>query len=330
MAHQHGVGQVVATMGTALNARHIKVLKRWHVDRVVLVFDADEGGDTGVDRALQLFVSHDLDLAVATLPPGLDPCDLLVQQGPAPFRAALENAVDALEFKLNRVMSAESANGIEGRRRAVDAVLSIVALAPDETGRDGSAVKRELVVSRIAQRMALKEETVWARLEELRAANRGRESPETIRSREQPEAEQKRQAPAPQHERELLQVLLAESGLVPAAAAEVAPEHIEHPGLRTLLGGLYALQAAGQTPDLDHLRPRLDNVRLVEFALKEQETGRSNPDRSDWLRRVLAAFHNRRVQSAKRELQNQLHAASDHTEAVRLLQQLRDAEQRGF
>src|SRR5262249_21306639 len=37
MAHQLGVPQVVATMGTALNARHVQHLRRW-APRVVLVF----------------------------------------------------------------------------------------------------------------------------------------------------------------------------------------------------------------------------------------------------------------------------------------------------
>lgn len=166
MAHQCSVPQVVATMGTALNARHVQQLRRFS-PRVVLVFDADEGGDTGVDRALQLFVTHDVDLRIATLPVGLDPCDLLVQQGPEPFRAALTNAVDVLEFKLTRVLTVEANNGTEGRRRAVDAVLGILALAPPLPDQ-AAAVKQELMVTRIAQRLALKEETVWARLRELR------------------------------------------------------------------------------------------------------------------------------------------------------------------
>jgi DNA primase len=76
-----GIGQVVATMGTALNARHVREIRKWGVPRVVLVYDADEGGSTGVERALEIFVSHDVDLRIATLPEGLDPCDLLVAQG---------------------------------------------------------------------------------------------------------------------------------------------------------------------------------------------------------------------------------------------------------
>src|SRR5205085_11532722 len=77
MAHQLGVPEVVATMGTALNARHVQQLRR-HAPRVVLVFDADAGGETGVDRALEIFVGQDVALRIATLPAGLDPCDLLV------------------------------------------------------------------------------------------------------------------------------------------------------------------------------------------------------------------------------------------------------------
>jgi DNA primase len=158
MAHQSGIGQVVATMGTALNARHVQHLRRF-APRVVLVFDADAGGDTGVDRALEIFASQEVDLSVATLPEGLDPCDLLVQRGPDAFLDALSGAVDALDFKLNRVLSAESGSGVEGRRRAVDAVLRVIALAPDLSGEAG-ALKRQLIVTRIAQRLSLREETV--------------------------------------------------------------------------------------------------------------------------------------------------------------------------
>jgi DNA primase len=322
MAHQHGVCNVVATMGTALNARHIRQLRRYAPERVVLVFDADEGGDTGVDRALEMFASHELDLAIATLPEGLDPCDLLVQRGPEPLRQALASAVDALDFKLNRVMAREAATGVEGRRRAVDAVLAVIALAPDMPGQSG-AVKRQLIVSRIAQRLALKEETIWARLHELREARRhGDNTPRRPDTTET--AKEQRQAPAAPLERDLLQVLLAEPALVPMAAAEAAPEHVQHPGLRQLLAGLYRLQAAGETPDLDGLRPDIANPRLVDHALRMQEVGRMIPDRRAFLQQVLAEFRKRQALPRTQELHNQLHAASDHATAVDLLRQLQN------
>ena len=69
--------------------------------------------------------------------------------------------------------------------------------------------------------------------------------------------------PAPRRgERELLEVLLAEPGLVPAAARRFRPEKIEHPGLRQSARGAVPLcRPKGEPPDLDHLRPRIDNAR---------------------------------------------------------------------
>jgi DNA primase len=319
MAHQLGVAEVVATMGTALNARHVQQLRR-HAPRVVLVFDADAGGETGVDRALEIFVGQDVDLRVATLPEGLDPCDLLVRHGADPFRAALTKAADVLEFKLTRVFETEAAHGVEGRRRAVDAVLGVIALAPALPGQAG-AVKQELMVTRIAQRLGLKEETVWARLKELRAGKQPKQAhglqPAGVRS-----------APADPLERDLLTVLLADPGLVPVAAAEVSPKEIRHPGLRLLLEGLYRLQAEGLRPDLDGLRSRIEKPDLLAKALQLQEVGLMNPDRAKWLADLLAGFRVRREASEKQELQNQLQAALEAGDEARALELLRRLQNR--
>jgi DNA primase len=183
------------------------------------------------------------------------------------------------------------------------------------------ALKRELMVTRIAQRLGIKEETVWARLKELRATKRS--SPGEARPGEKSGAEE-RKAPAATHERELLQVLLAEPTLVPVAAAEVPASEIEHPGLRQLLEGLYRLQAEGAEPSLDLLRLRMDNQPLMSKALDLQEFGRRNADRQTWLRGILDRFRARRALPEKQELQNQLHATNDHAAAVELLRQLQN------
>ena len=319
MAHQLGIPQVVATMGTALNARHVRQLRRF-VPRVVLVFDADAGGSTGVDRALEIFAGQDVDLAIATLPEGMDPCDLLVKQGPDPFRQALAGAVDALDFKLDRALAAEAAAGVEGQRRAVDAVLGVIALAPEMPGQAG-AVKRELIVSRLAQRLGIREETVWARLKELRAGKRRESAPGTPHGEEGAEEQQEK---APQVERELLEVLLAEPALVPVAASMLPPERVQHPKVRWVVETLYRLHAAGETPDLDRLRLRIEDPKLARYLLRLQEVGLLHPDRPAWLRRILAVIRERQVMTETQKLQNRLHAVNDHDQAVALLRQLQE------
>jgi DNA primase len=323
MAHQHGVANVVATMGTALNARHIKKIRNL-VPRVTLVFDADAGGDTGVDRALEVFVSQDLDLRVATLPAGLDPCDLFIAQGPEPFRKALEQSVDVLDYKLQRVWAREAGQGLEGQRRAADQMLTTLAAAPQERG-----VKLELMVNRIAHRLNLKEETLWRRLSELRKRRDNAAEGRTLRSASAgtesvaAEAEQG-SAPAARHEQDLLEVLLAEPALVAKAANEVALDEVEHPGLRKILECLYGLHAERLPADLDHLHSRLDNERLRDTALWLHDRGALHEDRPSGYAKVLARFCERRNARRQQELKNQVLAANDHDAAIELLARLKN------
>jgi DNA primase len=322
MAHQMGMGNVVATMGTALTPKHVRQLRRY-APRVVLVFDADEGGSTGVDRALELFVREDVELAIARLPAGLDPCDLLVARGPEPFQTSLAEAADALDFKLDQILR-QSKEGVEGGRRAVEAVLGILALVPDQAG-PAAAVKRDLVLNRIAQRFGLTVETLRARLEEVRRMARER-TDVASRERERPAlTSQGGSAPADALERELLEVLLADPMLVAAAKVEVPAHEVSHPGLKRLLGGLYALYDEGQTPDLDTLRLRLaDNSRLADFALRAQEVGLTHADRSGWLRQILERFQERRATRRAVEVQGKLNATTDDESAFALLKMLQE------
>jgi DNA primase len=319
MAHQCKIAQVVATMGTALTGQHVHQLRRF-AERVVLVFDADAGGNTGVDRALEIFAGNEVDLRVALLPEGLDPCDLLSQEGGAGrFQAALDGAIDALDFKLNSVLSGEAMSSVEGRKRAVDSVLNIIALAPEAPGQAG-AVKQELIVSRISQRLALKEETVWARLKELRRQQRPPE--ERVLPPEAVEAGRKAR-PAPE-ERQLLEVLLADPALVPVAMAVVAVEDVGHPGLQKMLRGLYDLHSRGISPTLDELRASLDPPELAGWVYRLSDVGKNNPNRTAWLGQILNEFRQRRARAEKQELRNQLQAASDHESALELLRQLQN------
>jgi DNA primase len=325
MAHQFGVTNVVATMGTALNAAHVRQLRRF-VPKVVLVFDADAGGETGVDRALEIFVGCDVELAIATLPEGFDPCDLLVAQGAEPFRRALTGAVDALDFKLNQLL-AKAGGSVEGTKRVVDAVLAVMALAPELPGQAGR-VKQELLVTRLAHRLGLRQETVWARFGELRDS-RKKESERTEQvlsgSSETPR-EQPRSKPAKAVERELLQILLAEPGLVEKAYLEVDTQWIEHPGLQQLLAGLYRLHDLGETPNIDGLRVIVENEPLIAWAINNQEIGRATSDRAGWFRDVMNRFREDLRTLKRRQLMDRMRLAASEEERQRLVREIQDLD----
>ena len=53
MAHQHGLNNVVAQMGTALTEAQLKALKR-HTQRFILALDSDVAGDQATLRGLDV------------------------------------------------------------------------------------------------------------------------------------------------------------------------------------------------------------------------------------------------------------------------------------
>jgi DNA primase len=341
MAHQCGVPQVVATMGTALNARHVAQLRRY-APKVVLVFDNDAGGLTGVDRALELFVSQDVELAVATLPDGLDPCDLLVRpDGPDTFKRILVGATDVLDSFFANRLGQEGAPSVEASRKVLDQVLGVMARSASRRGKANnrqnynttSEVKHELIVTRLASRLKLKLETVWTRFGELVKQEReaadeqgSRAAPmvQTSAARTtSPPTEPKKAGPAEACEKQLLQLVLAEPALIPKAAAAISPDQVSHTGLRRILVELYAIQAAGGSPDLDALRERLaDRSDLFDAAQKLHFVGETMQDRDQWLGRVLKRLAELRDEAERRKVREQLEAGADADAAADLLRKL--------
>src|SRR5260370_5436399 len=125
--------------------------------------------------------------------------------------------------------------------------------------------------------MGIQEKPVWARLQELKATVRRNDSTPRRDADASTASDGAKQKPAPALERQLLEVLLARPELVETAASEISAEEISHEGLRQLLEGLYALRDAGEKPELDLLRARMDNSRLLEKSPELAEKARHQP-----------------------------------------------------
>ena len=170
MAHQCGVPQVVATMGTALNAAARSRSCAGTCQEGGARLRCRRGRLSGVDRALE-----DLRLARTWNSPspacrdGLDPCDLLdsARRASTTFKKVLAQAKDALDFRLTGCWIATHHPIVETTRRIVDDILGTLSIA-DQARSVQTQVKRELIVTRLSHRLGLRQETVWARLSELR------------------------------------------------------------------------------------------------------------------------------------------------------------------
>lgn len=173
MAHQSGLDNVVATLGTSLTHGHVQLLRRY-VDEVVLVYDGDQAGINAADRAVQVFLEEELRVRIATLPGGLDPCDMLGSGEVEGFRGLIESAPDALEYKWRLVQRQFSeADTVRGQRRALEAMLETLAAQPALT-ESGDGLKRDLLLAHMASVLGIEERNLRRRLKELAQRQRHR------------------------------------------------------------------------------------------------------------------------------------------------------------
>jgi DNA primase len=129
-----GVERAVATCGTALTEEHVRELTRY-AKRVVLAFDADNAGQAAAAKFYAWERELDISVAVAALPQGVDPADL-GREDPAALAASVTDARPFLEFRLERLFGAADLRSAEGRARAAEAAVVLVAEHPSDLVRD--------------------------------------------------------------------------------------------------------------------------------------------------------------------------------------------------
>ncbi len=132
--HRAGVPRAIATCGTSLTEDHVKMIRRF-TRRLVLAYDADDAGRTAADRVYAWEQAHDLEVSVVVLPPGADP-DELARTAPDTLEQAVKDARPFLAFRVDRVLAAADLRTVEGRARAAEAALAVVAEHPNDMVRD--------------------------------------------------------------------------------------------------------------------------------------------------------------------------------------------------
>ena len=129
-----GLGRAVATCGTALTDEHVALLRRFS-QRLVLAFDADAAGQAAAERFYEWEKQHELEVAVAALPVGVDPGEL-AQSDPEALCQAVEQALPFLGFRVARVLDGSDLTTPERRARAAEAAVAVVREHPSDLVRD--------------------------------------------------------------------------------------------------------------------------------------------------------------------------------------------------
>jgi DNA primase len=150
-----GLDEVVATLGTALTARHVRRLKGY-AREAIIVFDSDEAGKAAVLKSLPIFSNEGLPAKAVVLPDGHDPDSFVNANGLENFLALLDKAAPILDFYLEQKLTQPGLD-MERKVRVLEEIFP--ALSELRTG-----TQRSLYVRRLSERLGVKEEVVWSEL----------------------------------------------------------------------------------------------------------------------------------------------------------------------
>ncbi|MDE0027197.1 MAG: DNA primase, partial [Spirochaetaceae bacterium] len=159
----------VATLGTAFGEAHARLLKRQGWSATVM-FDADDAGRTAALRALRILAQHEVPGAVAELPAGSDPADLVAAGKDAQLHGVLESPITASRYTIQRACAGADLSTAEGKEQAFAALLPYL-LEVD------SAITREGLLQEVAEQLRLDYDTVRAEFRRRTAGGARRARP---------------------------------------------------------------------------------------------------------------------------------------------------------
>ena len=306
-AHQGGVSNVVASMGTALTADQARLCARY-AKRVVLAFDPDVAGQSATLRGVQALLDEGLDVRMLHLPQGSDPDALIRDQGAEAFQKAVRSARPFFETYVDALCQRYDAYTFSGKQQVLSQAL------PFLKGLS-NLHWRSYMVAELASSLDLPNEEIQAQLRPGRASKAPDE--QSLRALQHPEEQ-------------LLYLVLQGHLSVERATSELADDNFtQYVGLWETVKTCYEKNGTLQ-PDVlyEHAGPRWQDT-LARLSVSDMPTSDVNRTISDVVRHLKSLHFERE----KRTLQRALRRAESegNREAVKALttQYLEHIKRRG-
>lgn len=211
---QNGVGNAVATLGTATTPTHVQKLLR-QVDRIVFCFDGDNAGRKAAWRALENALEALADnkqVGFVFLPQEHDPDSFIRAHGKAEFDRQVAQAMPLSDFLLRELAQRCDLTSSEGKARLVYEAKPLLLKLP-------TPLLRLQLVKRLAEASGFAQAEV-ERLCELKSYT--------------PPAPPKARRTAPSLTRNLLRIVLHKPALARELPIDLLPDTPERPALARL------------------------------------------------------------------------------------------------
>lgn len=151
-AHNRGVSNVVASLGTALTQEQLRLLQR-QTRNLVLSYDMDEAGRTATLRAMEMVRGLGMHVTVLSLPQGKDPDEYIKAFGPEAFRQAVSTAPNVLDYMFQMAAAKHDKATLEGK-------AAITAMIMPALAAEDNRIVIEGFMTKLAQQLQIDENAI--------------------------------------------------------------------------------------------------------------------------------------------------------------------------
>lgn len=155
---QHGINNVVASLGTALTVNQVRLLRRY-VSKVIISYDADLAGQTATLRGLEILRNAGFDVKVLTVPQGKDPDEFVRNNGKEAFLKLTKDALPLIEYKIKRAaqgMNLKNGNELVEYGEKIAEILA-----------DLNPVEKDVYIKKISEETSIKEQALYDLLSQV-------------------------------------------------------------------------------------------------------------------------------------------------------------------
>ncbi|MBD3393307.1 MAG: DNA primase [Chitinivibrionales bacterium] len=298
--YQAGIGNCVATSGTALTPEHGQILRRF-TPRVVLLFDGDSAGVSAAERAVFVLAPLGLDVRVLILPATEDPDSYVRARGADDLRTRIETARGGMQFAIAQAIQTNGVDSPQGKSAVVNHMAPLVKATTDP-------IVAAEYVKQIAEATAVREQHVR---DAIRRAG-GRRVPE-----EAGQSQRDADTYLSSLEGHVLALLITHPALVELAMERISPETFTD-SFSTNLFSLI-LDTYRRDATLGTLMNRVEEgeTRRVLSRILVRPWPIEDPEQE--LRHGLARLESKRLKNRMRVISSSLRNASDERRKKDLL-----------
>jgi DNA primase len=285
-----GIGNVVATLGTALTKEQIELIRRF-TRNVSIIFDPDEAGKSAVERSLKLFLEEEIRARVVILPGGYDPDDYVRKYGRESLEELIARSASMVDYYIEEIIG--GGNTLEDKRDSVRDSVSFI-------GNISDPVQRNLFIKRVSEKVGIDQGILK---DEVNKKLVRRKSPSGQRAT----PANKREI-VDQIELNLIHMIIEYPDRIPAVAHEKIFDYFLSKPLKDV--GELVIQSyhAGENKNLSHIITDLSDrgirEKLIKLTVEERpyDDGVIDKILEDTIKKIRLRWYKMKRKSLQREL----------------------------